>query len=285
MGRVGLDLEVKLDGYFYFVCFLFGLIFGSFGNVVIWRLPRGESLSTPPSHCPSCDAPIASYDNIPLVSWVVLRGKCRACKAPIAIRYPTVELLSGLLWLAAAVHFGFTVRCAFAIVFFYVLMLLAFIDYDTMRLPNSLVGVLAVVGAVGVLYSQLSGRPAVPLLIAGGGIVAAPVVSAVLGVLFAAGTMLVIAAAYSRIRGAQGFGAGDIKLLAVIGVFLGPYALLAQLLASLFGVVFGVVASKRSEEGMMHRFPFGPFLAAAAVAVALCGEPLVEAYARLLRIG
>lgn len=253
-------------------------MFGSFGNVVIWRLPRGENLSVPASHCPQCDTPIAWYDNIPIVSWLLLLGRCRACGAPISVRYPAVELLSGLLWLAGAVRFGPTLQAGVFIVFFYVLMLLAFIDADTMRLPNSLVGLLGIMGLVAVGVSQVTGIPIAPLGLANSGLLAQPVVVALLGSVASAGFVLVVAAGYARLRGREGFGMGDIKLLAVMGLFLGVYTLLVLLLGSLGGAVFGLISSRRSPEGLAHRFPFGPFLAGAAVIVSLWGGALVGAY-------
>ncbi len=282
MRCVGRDRETELDTFLYLMSFLFGLLFGSFGNVVIWRLPRGESLSVPASHCPECDTPIAWYDNVPLVSWLVLLGRCRACGAPISVRYPAVELLSGLLWMAAAVQFGLSLQTAVCIVFFYVLLLLAFIDIDTMRLPNQLVGLLAVVGIVGVGVSQFTDVVAAPLMPLGEGLLSIPVVYALFGSLVSAGSVLLIALVYLRVRGVDGFGMGDIKLLAVIGLFLGPYALLVLLMGSVFGAVYGVIASRTQAEGMQHKFPFGPFLALAAVIVTLVGVPLIDWYAGLL---
>lgn len=274
--------ETELDTFLYLMSFLFGLLFGSFGNVVIWRLPRGESLSVPASHCPECDTPIAWYDNVPLLSWLILLGRCRACGAPISVRYPAVELLSGLLWLAAAVQFGLSVQTALCICFFYVLLLLAFIDIDTMRLPNQLVGLLAVVGVAGVAVTQFTDVVAAPLMPLGEGLLSIPVVYALIGSLVSAGSVLLIALVYSRVRGVEGFGMGDIKLLAVMGLFLGPYSLLVLLIGSVFGAVYGVIASRAAAEGMQHKFPFGPFLALAAVVVTLLGVPLIDWYAGLL---
>lgn len=271
-----------MDVSAYLVTFLFGLLFGSFGNVVIWRFPRGESLSVPASHCPVCQKPIVWYDNVPLVSWLVLRGRCRSCGTPISARYPAVELLSGLLWLAAVVRFGLTAQAAACIVFFYMLLLLAFIDLDTMRLPNSLVGLLAVAGMAGVAITQLTGIPVVPLMPLGQGVLAVPVVFSLVGAVVSAGFVAVIALAYTRIRGVQGFGMGDIKLLIVIGLFLGPYGLLVLFLGSILGTGYGAVAARRGTDGMRHKFPFGPFLALAAVVVTLFGVPLVTWYAGLL---
>ncbi len=271
-----------LETALYLICFLFGLLFGSFGNVVIWRFPRGESLSTPGSHCPLCDTPIAWYDNIPLVSWLVLLGRCRACGAPIPVRYPAVELLSGLLWMAAAVRFGMSFQTGVAIAFFYLLLLLAFIDLDTMRLPNALVGLLGAIGVAGVALTQLMGVPAVPLMPLGVGLMGIPIVFSLFGAVVAAGSVALIAAVYARVRGTEGFGMGDIKLLAVIGLYLGPYAFLVLLVASVFGAAYGLVASRRSADGIRHKFPFGPFLALAAVVVTLWGVQLVAWYTGLL---
>jgi len=284
MRRAVIDREITLDTFIYPMSFLFGLLFGSFGNVVIWRLPRGESLSVPASHCPICEAPIAWYDNVPVVSWCLLRGRCRSCKAPISARYPAVELLSGVLWLAAVVRFGFTPQAAACIFFFYLLLLLAFIDLDTMRLPNTLVGVLAVAGVAGVALTQLTGVPLVPLMPLGTGVLATPAMFSLVGALVSAGFVAVIAVAYTRIRGVQGFGMGDIKLLVVIGLFLGPYGLLVLFLGSVLGTAYGVVASRRGTDGLRHKFPFGPFLALAAVLVTLFGVQMFAWYMGLLAL-
>jgi len=284
MGRDCTQRERALDVFYYSVVFVFGLIFGSFANVVIWRLPRGESLSVPASHCPLCETPITWYDNIPVLSWLLLLGRCRSCGAPISVRYPAVELLSGLLWLASAVRFGLSARAAVAAFFFYMLLLLAFIDADTMRLPNSLVGALGIVGLVCVSVAQISHLAAAPLYVGASGLLAEPGVYAIVGSVASAGFVLVVAAAYSRVRGRQGFGMGDVKLLGVMGLFLGVYTLVVLLLGSVGGAVFGLVQSRRSPEGIAHKFPFGPFLAAAAVIVALWGDRIVSGYLTLIGI-
>jgi leader peptidase (prepilin peptidase)/N-methyltransferase len=263
--------------------FLFGLVFGSFGNVVIWRLPRRESLSYPGSHCPECDTPINWYDNVPLLSWLLLRGRCRSCGMPISPRYPLVELLSGVLWLAAVWRFGVTWTAAAAIAFFYLLQLLAFIDWDVMKLPNSLVLALLGVGVVGVVASQVLGQNVVPLVSSGPGIWGVPIVSAAAGALVAAALTLAISLAYSIVRGGQGYGMGDVKLIAVIGVFLGLYSLMTMFFATLMGAAYGLVAARTSEEGGRLKIPFGPFIAAAAVIVTLFGPQVWAWYMGLAR--
>lgn len=273
------------EWFWLLVLFAFGLVFGSFGNVVIWRLPRGESLSHPSSHCPTCGAPIAWYDNIPVVSWLVLRSRCRNCKAPISPRYPIVELLSGLLWVAAGVRFGQSLSALAAAAFFYLLLLLAWIDFDTMRLPNVLVGTLAVLGALGVIVGAVGGLPVTPLVFwTGPRLLANPIASALVGVVSGGGIILLITLAYAFVRKAQGIGLGDVKLMAAMGTFLGVYTPLAFFFGALVGAVYGIVSASHAGEGARHRFPFGPFLAIGGVVVALFGPAIWAWYAGLAHI-
>lgn len=258
--------------------FVFGLLVGSFANVVIWRFPRGESLSSPGSRCPSCAAPVRWYDNIPVISWLLLRGRCRSCSQPIASRYPAVELLSGLLWLAAAVSYGVSVQAVIGGFFFWTLLILTFIDLDTMRLPNPIVAALAVFGLIGAVISQFADVVWVPLT--GGG--AAPLLLAVLGAVLGAGLSGAVAALYAGVRGRSGFGMGDVKLLGAMGLFLGPYVLLALFIGSLFGAVVGIVTAARSEGGLSTKIPFGPFLALGGIFTALIGPEVVRLYMSLI---
>lgn len=268
--------------FFFLVLGLFGLVFGSFANVVIWRLPRGESLSTPSSHCPRCAAPIAPYDNIPVLSWLLLRGRCRSCGEPIAVRYPLVELLSAALWLLAGAAFGATVRMVFAVALFYLLMVLSFIDLDHLRLPNELVGLLAAIGALGVVCSTLSGSPALPLVgIAPSGLLASPLTAALAGALLGGVPVLLLAWGYRALRGRSGLGMGDVKLLAVLGVYVGPYVLLALMVGSIAGVVAGL-SGARGERLLQRRIPFGPFLALGGVVAALAGPAVWHWYLGLI---
>ena len=292
---------------------LFGLLFGSFANVMIWRFPRGESLSYPGSHCPKCDAPIAWFDNVPVLSWLALHGMCRTCAAPIAIRYPLAQLTSGALWLAAGLRFGVSFQTAAAVFFFYLLMILAFIDLDTMRLPNPLVALLAAIGLVGAASSQLSHVQAVPLLSSGGLFGASPLASAVGGALVCAVPALMLSVVMSAILKRPALGMGDVKLLGVIGIFIGAYGLLALFVGSLLGVLFGVARSRSrtpkvfSEEGdasvkgsrgaagsddmttcelrgASKPFPFGPALALGAVIATLVGPQLWTWYQSLFMV-
>lgn len=257
--------------------FSFGLVFGSFANVVIWRFPRGESLSHPGSRCPACETPIRWYDNIPVVSWLVLRGRCRECAASISPRYPVVEVLSGLLWLSSFLLYGLSLRSAFAVVFFYLLLILSAIDLDTYRLPNALVGITALTGLAGVGVGMLTGQAVVPLT--GDG---SPLLNALGGSIASAGLALAIALLYSAARNKQGFGMGDVKLLAAIGLFLGFYGVLVLFVASVVGALFGIMVSTRSAEGLAAKIPLGPFLAFAALLVAAWGPQMWSWYAGLV---
>lgn len=269
--------------FFLFALAGFGLLFGSFANVVIWRFPRGESLTSPPSHCPNCSAPIAWYDNVPVVSWFVLRGRCRSCGARISARYPLVEVSSGLLWVLAGLVFGMTGSAGFAVVLFYVLLILTFIDIDHKRLPNVLVGALGVVGLIGVIISQFTRVPLVPLVgIAGSGLFSQPWLVAASGLVLGGGVSLLITALYGMLRGKAGLGMGDVKLLGVLGLFLGPYVLMVLMVGSILGAVYGLCTSRRGGDLRSARIPFGPFLAAGAVLTAAVGPGLWTAYARLV---
>ena len=263
---------------------LFGLLFGSFANVLIWRFPRGESVVAPGSHCPSCEHPIRWYDNVPVVSWILLRGRCRDCGDRISARYPLVEALSGALWLAAGVRFGLSLQAVACVAFFYLLLVLTFIDLDTYRLPNVLVGALAAMGLVGAALSQLTGVSAVPLLrAAAGGLLGQPLVAALSGAALGAGLSGAIAAVYGRLRGRTGLGMGDVKLLGAMGLFLGPYVVLALFVGSIVGAVGGLMDAARSgESATTHRVPFGPYLALGGVVSALVGPMVWAWYASLL---
>lgn len=271
------------DWFFYLALAVFGLVFGSFANVVIYRYPRSESLSYPPSHCPRCDAPIAWYDNVPVISWVLLSARCRSCGEPISARYPSVELASGILWLVAGLVWGQSLRTVFGIAFFYLLLILALIDIDTMRLPNGLVATLAIVGVIGVGLSEALRLDVLPLVSSAGIVPGGAVVQAAVGAVLAGGLSALLAGAYRLVRHKQGFGMGDLKLLVAIGLFLGPYALLALFAGSILGAAYGVIASTAKRLEWNAKFPFGPFLAAGAALTSLVGAQLLTWYVGILR--
>ncbi|HET6351948.1 MAG TPA: prepilin peptidase [Coriobacteriia bacterium] len=259
---------------------VFGLLIGSFGNVVIYRLPRGESLNYPASHCPACGHPIRWYHNVPVLGWLWLRGKCADCGDPISTRYPLVEAAMGLLWWLAGSYYHMGPKTVPAIVLFTLLLLLSMIDIDVMRLPNVLVAGLFGSGLVLAAAAKLIGWAAMPLVPASaGGWPADPLYGALAGVLLGAGLSLGLAALYSAVRKADGFGMGDVKLLGAIGVFVGPYAVMVLFLASILGVLWMLPAGRL--KGWREKMPFGPFIAAATVVVVFGGEPLWQWYMRL----
>jgi leader peptidase (prepilin peptidase)/N-methyltransferase len=263
---------------------LFGLLFGSFANVVIWRLPRGESISHPASHCPACDAPIAWYDNVPLVSYALLRGRCRACAATVPARYPLVEAASSALFVLAGVRFGVSVQAIAAAVFLWGLLALALIDLEHFRLPNPLVATLAVVGFVGAAAAQLLSVPLVPLIGVGAtGPLAAPGVAAAAGALASGGLALLVAESYAVVRRRQGLGMGDVKLLGVLGLFLGLYAFMALVIASILGSVVVLLLARRDDVPLGElKLPLGALLALGAAVAVFVGPGLWDWYLRLV---
>lgn len=229
--------------------FILGLLFGSFGNVVIWRLPREESVVTPRSKCPQCSTAIAWYDNVPVFSWLILRGRCRACGTSISFRYPLVELLTGLLFAAVFWNYGYQWVTLEYLWFVWGLIVVSFIDFDHMILPDvfTLSGV--VIGLLGAAINPER-----------------DFMDALSGVLMGGGFLWLIAYLYLVLRKEEGMGGGDIKLLAWIGAVLGwksiPFVILG---ASLVGSVIGLGLAMRSRAGLKSVIPFGPYLAAAAI--------------------
>jgi leader peptidase (prepilin peptidase)/N-methyltransferase len=272
---------------FYLICLgAFGLLFGSFGNVLIWRVPRGESIVSPGSHCPKCGHEVRWYDNIPVASWLALRGRCRDCGAAISPRYPIIELASGALWVFAGVWWGFSPATPLAIAFLYLLLVLSAIDLDTRRLPTPLVAALAVVGGVAAATAQLTGVPFGPLTgLATTGWLAQPLVVAVVGFAVGAGVSMLIAMAYRALRGRDGLGFGDVRLLGAMGLVLGPFVLLAYALGNIIGVLVALPQMLLSRKGgplSARSIPFGPFLALGGVLTALWGPAIWTWYLNLL---
>jgi leader peptidase (prepilin peptidase)/N-methyltransferase len=237
---------------------LLGAIIGSFLNVVVYRLPRGESLSVPASHCPSCETPIKPYDNVPVLAWLWLRGRCRSCGEPISARYPLVEAGTAVLCAGAVASQHSTGKAVLGFVLVLVLVPLALIDFDHRLLPNRITGPAAVLAIV--IGTALDPGGEVERLIAGAA---------------AGGFLLLAALAYPR-----GMGMGDVKLAGVLGLFLGRAVGPAMLVALVAGVVVGVVIMKRAGVGAGRKtaIPFGPFLALGGIVGIYAGDALVTAY-------
>lgn len=244
---------------------LFGLVVGSFVNVLVHRLPRGESVVFPASHCPACGAPIRPGDNIPVASWLLLGGRCRVCRAPISPRYPLIELANGALWALVFLRAREWPEFAGAAAFVSACVALAAIDAEFQILPDkiTLSGVV-----LGILLAFFS-RTRTP-----GG--------ALLGAAAGGGGLFLVAFLYERVAGQEGMGLGDVKMLAMIGSFLGPAGvLISVLLASVAGSLVGLaaIAAKRGDRKM--RLPFGVFLAAGGVAALFFGDALLSRYRAL----
>ncbi|MBM4439947.1 MAG: prepilin peptidase [Candidatus Rokubacteria bacterium] len=234
-----------------------GLLVGSFLNVVIARLPDGRSLWGPRSACPACAAPIAWYDNVPVLSYLALRARCRACAAPISARYPLVEIATAALFAAAWLRFGATPQSAVAALLLAALVAITVIDLDHQIIPDAI----TLPGIVAGLLANL----AVP----GGSWV-----SALIGMAIGGGLFLVII-----LVSGGGMGGGDMKLGAMLGAFLGwQLTLVAIFLAIVVGGVAGVALLAARRKGRKDAIPFGPFLAAGGVAALFCGERLVTWY-------
>ena len=253
------------------VIFIFGAIVGSFLNVCILRIPNGESIVHPPSHCPSCKAPIAFYDNIPLLSYLILRGRCRACRESISARYFAVELLTASLTAALFYKFGLGPAFFASFIFVGALIVISFIDLDVMIIPD----VISLPGIVLGLLFSIAGRYALedPFEI-----IPSPL-NSLIGLLVGGGFLLAVGWIYEVFTKVEGMGGGDIKLFAMIGAFLGWKSLLGTLLfASLGGSVIGITVMLVKGVGRRHPIPFGPFLCLGALLYLFFGKELAAFY-------
>ncbi len=246
--------------------FFAGLCIGSFLNVCIHRLPKGKSIVRPPSSCPACGALIRWYDNIPILSYVILHGHCRGCKASISIRYPLVELLTGLLAMITWARYGQGVPALIYFGFIVILIVITFIDLDHRIIPD------------------IISLPGIPIgFIASFGLPAVTWADSLIGIAVGGGSLLAIAVGYQLLTGKDGMGGGDIKLLAMIGAFLGWKGVFFTIMASSFiGTVVGIAVMLRSGKGMKMAVPFGPFLAMGAILYLFLGPQIIGWYFGLL---
>jgi leader peptidase (prepilin peptidase) / N-methyltransferase len=235
-----------------------GAIVGSFLNVVVYRLPRHESLVTPASHCPRCGTPVKPYDNIPILSFLLLRGRCRTCAAPISPRYPLVEALTAALCIGAVLVHHSAAEIALSVALILFVVPAALIDLEYRIIPNRLTALGAVAAIVIGLVLDPAGEP--ERLIAGAA---------------AGGFLLLAALAYPG-----GMGMGDVKLAAVMGLFFGQAVAPAMLIALIAGVLVGafIIARKGAVEGRKTAVPFGPFLALGALVGVFAGQDIVQSY-------
>ena len=228
--------------------FFVGACIGSFLNVVIYRLPRGESIVSPRSRCPGCGRAIRAWENIPIVSFIALGGKCAGCGGAISWRYPAVELLTAAGYAAIFLLDGFGIQMLRDLLFFSLLVPIAFIDIDHRIIPDELsLGGLA----AGLLFSFLPGGEWK---------------TSVMGALLGGGILYATAFLYEKVRAAEGMGGGDIKLLAMIGAFVGWRGTLGTIfLGSFLGAAGGILAMRKGGEGLKTAIPFGPYLCVAAL--------------------
>ncbi|MEJ5348072.1 MAG: prepilin peptidase [Desulfosoma sp.] len=242
--------------------FFIGCCLGSFYNVIIYRWPKGESIVSPPSRCPACGTLIRWYDNIPVVSFVLLRGRCRQCRKSISWRYPAVELLTGLMAAGLFRMFGWSAPFFVFFVFGSLLVLIAFIDLDTFLIPDMLsLGGLALGLTAAAVFPHMSW------------------VDAWIGALLGGGFFFAVAWGYQRLRNQDGLGGGDIKLLAMIGAFIGwKGVLFTVFVSSVIGAAVGLAVMARSRQGLVTRLPFGPFLSLGAMSYVFWGERFTRWY-------
>lgn len=257
--------------------FAIGAIVGSFLNVVIHRYPREESIVFPPSKCPQCSTAIKPYDNIPIISYAILRGRCRACRAPISMRYPLVELANALFYLAIFYRTGVSVAFLPVAAIVSMFIVLIYIDAeiqilpDVIDLPGIAIGVAIGYFGLGDLTSGL--------------VLAHSLIDSLLGAVLGAGVLLTIALVYKLLRHIEGMGLGDVKMLAMIGAVMGTEALLPVLLiASISGAVCAIPLAIRHDKGMQLAIPFGVFLGFGALAVLFFGSTLWQSWLNALAI-
>ena len=243
-----------------------GLAVGSFLNVCIYRLPRHESVMFPGSHCTVCDRSLDWFENLPLASWLVLRGRCRTCRTPIPVQYPLVEAITAAVFVSAYFIYGWTPLLAARLLFACAMIVLFVIDLQHRILPNVITLPGIVIGVLFSFFLPPGWR------------------SSLIGVLAGGGVLFAIAEAYYRLRGYEGLGMGDVKMLAMIGAFLGwPLMIVTLVLSSFSGSIVGVglLVSRRGD--MKAALPFGTFLAVGALVAAVAGDAFLDWYLAFYR--
>ncbi|MBD3232604.1 MAG: prepilin peptidase [candidate division Zixibacteria bacterium] len=264
------NVNHQLSAYLPIIFFIFGAFLGSFFNVIIHRIPNGKSIIHPASSCPHCHQPIKPYDNIPILSYLILRGKCRHCDAKISWRYPFVELLSGFLFVWCYYYVGLNLQLIPAIMLISMMLVITFIDIDKLIIPDKITfpGML-----LGLSFSFLPGGLSIG--------------ESVIGLVVGGVILYLIALFGSMAFKKDAMGGGDIKLAAVIGAFLGWQGVLITLiLSSLVGSLIGIfiiALSSNDNQQKSHTIPYGPFLALGSIIALFFGNDLIRWYADYLR--
>jgi leader peptidase (prepilin peptidase) / N-methyltransferase len=269
--------------------FLFGLIIGSFLNVCILRIPTGKSIVMPASACPKCGAAIRPYDNIPVISYLILRGRCRGCRTKISAMYPLVEVLTGLLFFACFYAFGFSVETLKWATFSAIMIVLVSTDLRERILPD----VVNFTGfGLGLAFSLFLKPTDGSALWVANHIFQFPppqpvlsLVDALLGAALGSGLLWLVSETYFRLRGREGMGLGDVKMMLMAGAFLGAKRTLLTIMAgSILGSVIGIAVILARRKDADYELPFGTFLGAGALLVVFFGTPVVNWYQSLLMV-
>jgi leader peptidase (prepilin peptidase) / N-methyltransferase len=270
---------------------LFGLVIGSFLNVCIYRIPLGKSVVFPGSACPHCGTPIRPIDNIPVLSYLLLLGKCRKCKTAISIQYPMVELLTAAVFLVCALHWSFASPTFVNTLLLSVVIILIFTDWHHRILPN----VLTLPGiAVAILLSPFQSQSyysfdplsvkIASLLWPGNPQAILPWTGSLVGAIIGGGSLLLVGLAYEKLRKKQGLGMGDVKMMAMIGAFLGwPLAILTLMAGSLFGTILGILLMLLGRGNLQTKLAFGVFLGLGTAISVFYGLPFLIWYLRIPR--
>jgi leader peptidase (prepilin peptidase)/N-methyltransferase len=287
------DLTLIPHPFIYVLTGIFGAIFGSFLNVVVHRLPREESIVLPSSRCPSCGAVIAFYDNVPVLSYLMLGARCRSCKVHISARYPAVEALTALLWIAVVWRDGLTFALPFDLIFVTAITALIFIDAEHMILPNAITYpgiVFSVIARLALPY--LMGQPHfddLPTLmsgtLAGLPLWGASLVGAFLGALVGGGSLWLMGWTWEKLRGIEAMGLGDVKMMFMVGAYLGWRLTILNIFLGVFsGSLIGIgLMLRQGKRNMQMLLPFGVFLGIGAIAALLFGPQIVDWYAGQFR--
>ena len=287
------ELSLIPQPLIYVIAGIFGAVIGSFLNVVIHRVPREESIVLPSSRCPSCGAEISFYDNVPVLSYLMLGGRCRSCKVHISARYPAVEALTALLWVAVAWRDGLSFALPFDLIFVTAITALIFIDAEHMILPNAITypGIaFALIARVALPF--LMGAPHfddLPMLLngvlAGMPMWAASLVGALIGALAGGGSLWLMGWIWEKLRGVEAMGLGDVKMMFMVGAYLGwRLTVLNIFLGVLSGSLIGIALMLRQgKRDMKMLLPFGVFLGIGAIAALLFGSQIVDWYAGQFR--
>lgn len=257
-----------MESLFAIIIFIIGLLIGSFLNVCIYRIPKEESIAFPPSHCSSCGSNIKPYDLIPVISWILLRGKCRNCSEKISMRYPLVELTTAILFLLTYFQYGVTIYLARYLLLIPFLIIIAMIDYDTMEVYATTTWCAIAVGVIflGVnFYFQ------------------EPVITYIYGGLLGAGTITFIILLTKLILGTEGMGWGDVEICGLCGLFLGfKLALMMMFFSFIIGGIIGVYLLRFKKKNGRAEMPFGPSIIIATFLMMIWGDKILNWYLNLL---